>query len=128
MNIVLFSSDLTVVARVEGAAACAGGKLRTTSSLDQLATWRQAASVDLVIADLGMAEIDPAAIVKSAKQDVGEAPRIVAFGPHVHEERLAAARQAGCDEVVSRGQFFSQLEAILARAGAKRTGPSPPEK
>jgi hypothetical protein len=42
-------------------------------------------------------------------------PRVIAFGPHVHEERLQAARKAGCDEVVSRGQFFAQVEGMLAR-------------
>jgi hypothetical protein len=43
--------------------------------------------------------------------------RVVAFGPHVHEERLAAARNAGCDEVVSRGEFFARLDAIVTVRG-----------
>ena len=47
------------------------------------------------------------------KASEGSGTRVVAFGPHVHEQRLAAARDAGCDLVVSRGQFFSQLETIL---------------
>jgi hypothetical protein len=43
------------------------------------------------------------------------ATRVIAFGPHVHEDRLAAARAAGCDSVLSRGQFFSQAENVLGR-------------
>jgi hypothetical protein len=40
--------------------------------------------------------------------------RLIAFGPHVHEEKLAAARTAGFDLVISRGKFFSDVEAIIA--------------
>jgi hypothetical protein len=39
--------------------------------------------------------------------------RIVAFGSHVHEARLACAEQAGCDLVLSRGQFSSKPTAYL---------------
>jgi hypothetical protein len=33
----------------------------------------------------------------------------------VHEGLLAAAQGAGCDEVLSRGQFFAQLDGIVRR-------------
>ena len=47
------------------------------------------------------------------RADASHSVHVVAFGPHVHEERLAAAREAGCDVVVSRGKFFAELDAIL---------------
>jgi hypothetical protein len=34
----------------------------------------------------------------------------------VHEEKLAAARAAGCHQVMSRGKFFSDVDAIVAGA------------
>jgi hypothetical protein len=40
---------------------------------------------------------------------------IVAYAPHVHEDRLRAATEAGCNEVLSRGQFDRQMDDILAR-------------
>ena len=40
--------------------------------------------------------------------------RVVAFGSHVDRELLAAAREAGCDEVLPRSQFFSRLRDLLA--------------
>jgi hypothetical protein len=40
-------------------------------------------------------------------------PRVVAFGPHVHVDKLAAARAAGC-EVMSRGQFLTQIGDVLS--------------
>jgi hypothetical protein len=39
---------------------------------------------------------------------------ILAYGPHVHEDRLAAARAAGCDAVVSRGQLDREADSLLA--------------
>jgi hypothetical protein len=41
-------------------------------------------------------------------------PQVVAFGPHVHETLLVAAEAAGCDLVLSRGQFFSRLDEIVS--------------
>lgn len=68
----------------------------------------------LLIIDLGAPLNDIAAIVAHFKSK-SPPPRILAFGPHVHEERLAAAREAGCDEVVSRGQFFTQMDALVQK-------------
>ncbi len=44
-------------------------------------------------------------------------PRIVAFGPHVREDLLAAAREAGADEVLTRSAFVRRLPALLQPAG-----------
>lgn len=40
--------------------------------------------------------------------------RLIAFGAHVERELLAAARAAGCDEVVPRSVFFSSVADMLA--------------
>jgi hypothetical protein len=55
-------------------------------------------------------------------------PRVVAFGPHVHEAKFEAAKQAGCDALLTRGQISSNPQglrvAILgdrAVAGCKGT-------
>jgi hypothetical protein len=38
----------------------------------------------------------------------------VAFGPHVHRERLVAAQAAGCRRVWSRGQLHQQADELFA--------------
>jgi hypothetical protein len=43
--------------------------------------------------------------------------RVVAWGPHVLEAALAAAREAGADEVMPRGAFVKALPALVAEAG-----------
>ncbi|MEM7578104.1 MAG: hypothetical protein AAF328_11605 [Planctomycetota bacterium] len=39
--------------------------------------------------------------------------RIVAFGPHVDTDRLAAAKEHGADEVLTRGAFAAQVDALV---------------
>lgn len=55
-----------------------------------------------------------------ALSEVGErarGARVVAFGPHVAEEKLAAARAAGADTVLTRGRFVRELGELVAGAG-----------
>ena len=113
MAVVLLSSDLTVLSRVEGAAARLGQTIRSASGELQAVEFCGADDAVTLVVDLSMSSLDVASLVNQLKAKEGPRTRVVAFGPHVHEQRLAAARAAGCDLVVSRGQFFSQLETIL---------------
>ena len=115
MTIVLLSSDLTVLSRVEGAATRLGQSVRSVSGESQVVERCKAAEVNTLIVDLSMSSLDLASLVNQLKASEASGTRVVAFGPHVHEQRLAAARDAGCDVVVSRGQFFLQLDTILQR-------------
>jgi CheY-like chemotaxis protein len=113
MTVVLLSSDLTVLSRVEGAAIRLGLTLKSATTVSAAIELCEADGNNTVVVDLSMASLDVASLVSQMKSIEGTASRVVAFGPHVHEQRLAAAREAGCDLVVSRGQFFSQVETIL---------------
>jgi DNA-binding NarL/FixJ family response regulator len=115
MTVVLLTGDLMIVSRVEGAAKQCGAGCRVVTSAEQANAALDDDHVTLVVIDLAMPAIDIGPLVKSLKSRVPSAPTVVAFGPHVHEARLEEARRAGCDEVVSRGQFFAQLESILGR-------------
>jgi CheY-like chemotaxis protein len=98
---------------VEGAATRLGQTVRSASSESQVFEFCEAEDANTLIVDLSMPSLDLAGLVSRLNPNKNSGKRIVAFGPHVHEQRLAAAREAGCDLVVSRGQFFSQLETIL---------------
>ena len=113
MTVVLLSGDLMVTSRVAGAAAQQGVALQTASNAQQAAESCREHSAQMLIVDLSTPSLNVAELVAAVKTDKDAAPTIVAFGPHVHEERLAAARDAGCDRVVSRGQFFGQLDTML---------------
>jgi CheY-like chemotaxis protein len=69
-----------------------------------------------VVIDLETPGVDIADLVVAIRPQ-GDL-RVVAFGPHVHAARLEAARAAGCDAVLSRGQVSSQpalLRGLFAR-------------
>jgi CheY-like chemotaxis protein len=115
MTVVLLSSDLTVLSRVEGAATRLGQSVRSASGEALAVELCKDDDARTLVVDLSMQSVDLASLVNQLKANEGSGTRVVAFGPHVHEQRLAAAREAGCDLVVSRGQFLSQLETILEK-------------
>jgi DNA-binding NarL/FixJ family response regulator len=115
MILVLLSGDLMAASRVQGAASKIEGGLHTVSNAELVIACCREEPVRLVIVDLALPGLEIEPLINSLKRGDFSPPRIIAFGPHVHEQRLAAARRAGCDEVVSRGQFFAQLESILSR-------------
>jgi len=119
MRAVLLTGDLVVASRVEGAAARAGIALETTSTVEQAVAICGLRHVPLVLVDLSTPAFRPSELMERLASHSSERPTVVAFGPHVHEALLSAAREADCDEVVSRGEFFARLDAIVARAVKK---------
>jgi CheY-like chemotaxis protein len=71
----------------------------------------------LIAIDLRLPGLDIESLVPRLRQANSQLT-IVAFGPHVHEQSLAAAATAGCDEVFTRGQFERRLEALLSELKA----------
>jgi CheY-like chemotaxis protein len=115
MNVVLLSTDLMVASRVQGAATASGSSLTTASDGAQAVDQCRDTESATLLVDLALPALDVSSMVSELQASGSRPLRIIAFGPHVHEEKLAAARQAGCDVVVSRGQFFSQVESLLNR-------------
>jgi len=68
------------------------------------------AAARVLLVDLTRVD-DPASLRHAAP-----GARIVAFGPHVDDSRLTAARSAGLDVVVPRSQFFRDPDGV-ARGG-----------
>ena len=112
MSIVLFSDDLMITSQVEGAARETGAQFHAVSSAKAALGQVEASAANLIILDLSCSSVDSASLVPQLKE-IPVPPRVIAFGPHVHAEKLAAAQDAGCDQVLSRGQFFSQLAEVL---------------
>jgi hypothetical protein len=117
-KILLVSPDLMATSRIAGLCREAGASLETLRSL---ADSPHGGPYDVVLLDLQAVAEDPAVIVTRAQVLAGgaggasSAPKIVAFGPHVARERLALARDAGADDVVSRGELLGGFAALLRR-------------
>jgi CheY-like chemotaxis protein len=110
---VFLSGDLMFTSRVTGAAKAQGAEVTAVARSDALLE-RLDEATRLVILDLGTPGLDPAELVPGIRAKSPQA-RIIAYAPHVHEQRLAAAAEAGCDEVLTRGQFNAGLDQMLAR-------------
>jgi DNA-binding response OmpR family regulator len=111
----LLTGDLMTQSRVAAAAERCGASLQMASDAASLVAKCTDSAVPIVLIDLTFKPLDIAALVAQLKSFAEVKRVIIAFGPHVHESLLATAEEAGCDEVLSRGQFFGQLDAMLER-------------
>jgi CheY-like chemotaxis protein len=119
LKILLVSPDLMATSRLAGLCREVGASLETLRSLGDTP---HGGSPDVVLLDLQSLAEDPAVVVTRARavaarpeQAAGASPTIVAFGPHVARERLALARDAGADDVVSRGELLGGFAGLLRR-------------
>ena len=116
MSVLLASSDLAIVSLATGAAARQQVELQVAMSAAALAAALETKSFRLVIFDLGLSSLDVSQAMQQLRQSSSAEAETIAFGPHVQESLLAAARTAGCNRILSRGQFHSQIGEILEGA------------
>lgn len=112
MSIVYLTNDLMFSSRVAGAAKAAGVDVRVVGSVASLLDSLSNEGIRLVILDLTLPSLDPTTVlpeIRSAAANVS----VIAYGPHVHEQKLAAAKDAGCDQVLSKGQFSSSITNLI---------------
>ena len=69
-----------------------------------------------VILDLSHPKLDLGGMVAQLRH-AAPGMKVVAFGPHVHEDLLAEAGRAGCDAVIARGTFLSTVGFVTADRG-----------
>jgi hypothetical protein len=113
MQCVFLCSDMVFSSRVLGAAKSIDLPVKiavTAADLSRVMT----AETRLLIIDLTLPGLDLGKAVDVSREQ-SPAARMVAFGPHVDENGLAAAKAAGCD-VLTRGQFHQNYAALLQNA------------
>ncbi len=108
-------SDLVMQSQISAAAARTGVAVEIAGAADALVARLEAVRPRLVVLDLSHAGLDPHQLVPRLKDLLTESATLVAFGPHVHKQRLNAAVEAGCNVVISRGQFHAEMDEILKR-------------
>jgi CheY-like chemotaxis protein len=112
---ILLSRDLIFTSKVTGTARELGHRVLVAGNgpLAQamIEQWRpRVVFVDLAAGDL----VVPGALVAFQRLAGAETP-FVAFGSHVDTEALAAARAAGCAEVMPRSKFSAELPELIRR-------------
>jgi PleD family two-component response regulator len=69
----------------------------------------------LAIFDLNSARLDPLRVIAQLKSDPEtRGIKTLGFVSHVHADMIAAAREAGIDEVLARSAFADRLGEILS--------------
>jgi len=69
----------------------------------------------LAIFDLNSARLDPLRVIAQLKSDPEtRGIKTLGFVSHVHADIIAAAREAGIDEVLARSAFADRLGEILS--------------
>lgn len=115
MSAVFLTNDLLFSSRVTATARAAGHDLVVVGTAANLVERVAAGDVRLVLVDLSLPGLEPGDLTAAIRRARPTGVAIVAYAPHVHESKLAAAKRAGCDEVLSRGQFNNSIEPTLAR-------------
>jgi CheY-like chemotaxis protein len=126
-SIVFVSSDLMVASAAEGIARRHGLRVRTVANAGEVVGAAADQRACLIVLDLRTPGLHAGSIVPQLREHAAGA-KIVAFAPHVHEQSLAAAAAAGCDEVFTRGQFERRLEALLSEIKAPADSAAEREK
>jgi len=112
MSVLYITSDLFFSSRVGSLARDRGISVQVVTPIT--AAQKIEPDTELVLLDLTQRSLDVAAMVQAVRE-IANAATIVAYGPHVDEAALAAARDAGCDEVLPRSLFDQQIASILER-------------
>lgn len=114
MRAIMLTADLMFSSRVASAATMLGVPLNVCMSparlSEQLA--ESGPTTRLVIVDSTLPRLDWTALVATVREQAPLAA-IVAFGPHVDVAALEAAAAAGCDVVLTRGQFQQCYASLL---------------
>jgi DNA-binding NarL/FixJ family response regulator len=105
--------DLIFTSRVTATARAPGDTVLDARSVDQANQLAQQTPPSCVIIDLHTAGAGLQALLAGLRRECPTMPRTIAYGSHVNQDLLQAARDAGCDRVLPRGQFVKVLEAEL---------------
>lgn len=115
MKLVLLSSDLMLSSAAMGIAGRHGAVMAGARSGADAVRECGDGEAALLAVDLRTPGLDIGALVREVRAACTPPPFIMACAPHVHEQSLAAAVAAGCDAVITRGQFEARVEAQLAQ-------------
>lgn len=122
MSVMAAVDDLFFAARIRETARQVGVPVEIVPAAQfeaALARRQDRNGTSFVIVDLNSTEaVD---LIRKLKANAYSSPIfIVGFASHVASELIAAARMAGCDQVMARSAFTQQLPDLLRRLCAKQ--------
>jgi hypothetical protein len=107
-SVVMLSGDLMFASRVRAAAQAAGLEFHFGGSLPE----DDLSGVRYVVLDLSTRSGLAGTVGPACRERCPQA-KVIAYGPHVHVDRLNAARAGGIENVMTNGQFNAQLQNLF---------------
>lgn len=117
MSVLYLTADLLFSSQVTSAARQLGLDVTLVNSSSQLLATLAAENAHLLIIDFTTPDLNLLELIPTLREQAPTEITIIVYGPHVDTASTAAAKQAGCDMVYTRGQFSSQMVDILRRHG-----------
>jgi CheY-like chemotaxis protein len=114
--VVAFLDDLFFRVKIADAAKRAGSDVTFVNTADAVLE-RIAQESSVVVIDLNCALSDPVALAARVKAESPATP-VIGFVSHVQTQLRDQARSAGCDAVLARSVFSTQLPDILRQYAA----------
>jgi len=124
--ILYLAADLIWASKIKATAESLGLACRPVRNMEMLEARLADSDVKSLVVDLDVAEM-ALEMVGRVKGQNGKGAhghrevRVLAFGPHVARDALAAAQAAGADEVMTRGGFDHNMDQVLLRLSGART-------
>lgn len=119
--VIYFAADLLWASKIKGVGDAVGVPCRPVRNVEMLEARLGDSPVKAMVVDLDVPEMAMVLIgrVRAWEREAeGRSVRIVAWGPHVEKGLLQQAREAGADEVLTRGAFDHAMGEILMRLEA----------
>ena len=82
---------------------------RGTKVTDQVA----ASKPDVLLIDLAAPQLDAVNAIREIKSGECKGTTVIGYVDHTRAEVMEAARAAGCDQVLSKGEFARRLPELL---------------
>jgi CheY-like chemotaxis protein len=118
-RVVYLCTDLLFTSKIRETAQGLGHQV--SPARDAAALLQAAPGADLVIVDLRLPSALDALAKLRADAATADIPT-VGFCDHERVELMAAAKDAGCDQVLPKGRFSSDLARLLAAGGEADAG------
>jgi len=110
--------DLVFRSKILAAAERVGASIRLAPRGTPLDEAVRTLGPGTLIVDLGEAGV----VEQIGAAKAAGATRVLGYVGHLAEDVMARAREAGADEVLSRGQFAQRLEELLRSGEGERAG------
>lgn len=111
----LLSRDLMFTVKITGTARELGREVKVAGDVDRASALIAELHPLAVFVDLAAGPLAAPEAITRLRAEAGDDVPFIAFGSHVDAEALAAARDAGCREVMPRSKFTIQLPDLIRR-------------